>query len=146
MAVTRETIELAFLAAIQHLPPRQRAILILRDALGWSAQQTAALLDTSVVSVNSSLQRARATMRTRLPPRRLDRRSADAPSEEERAVLHRYLAVYERHDAAALTVLLREDARQTMPPIPTWFDGRDMIVAVKAWWLGPAAQGDFRAA
>jgi RNA polymerase sigma-70 factor, ECF subfamily len=109
-------------------------------------KQTAALLDTSVVSVNSSLQRARATMRTRLPPRRLDRRSADAPSEEERAVLHRYLAVYERHDAAALTVLLREDARQTMPPIPTWFDGRDMIVAVKAWWLGPAAQGDFRAA
>jgi RNA polymerase sigma-70 factor (ECF subfamily) len=145
MAVTRETIELAFLAAIQHLPPRQRAILLLRDVLGWSAQQTAALLDTSVVSVKSSLQRARATMRRRLPPRRLDWRSAAAPSDEERAVLRRYLAVYERHDAAALTALLREDARQIMPPVPAWFDGRDMVVAVKAWWFGPAAEGDFRA-
>jgi RNA polymerase sigma-70 factor, ECF subfamily len=60
-------------------------------------------------------------------------------------VLRRYLAAYERHDAAALTVLLREDARQTMPPIPTWFDGRDLVVAVKAWWFGPASEGDFRA-
>jgi RNA polymerase sigma-70 factor, ECF subfamily len=145
LVVTRETIELAFLAAIQHLPPRQRAILLLRDVLGWSAQQTAALLDTSVVSVKSSLQRARATMRRRLPPRRLEWRSAAAPSDEERAVLRRYLAVYERHDAAALTALLREDARQIMPPVPAWFDGRDMVVAVKAWWFGPAAEGDFRA-
>jgi RNA polymerase sigma-70 factor (ECF subfamily) len=143
--VSRETIELAFLAAIQHLPPRQRAILLLRDALGWSAQQTAALLDTSVLSVKSSLQRARATMRRRLPPRRLDWRSASGPSDEERAVLRRYLAVYERHDAAGLTALLREDARQTMPPVPTWFVGRDTIVALRAWWFGPAREGDFRA-
>jgi RNA polymerase sigma-70 factor (ECF subfamily) len=145
MVVTRETIELAFLAAIQHLPPRQRAILLLRDVLGWSAQQTAALLDASVVSVKSSLQRARATMRRRLPPRRLEWVSASAPSDQERAVLRRYLAVYERHDAAALTALLREDARQTMPPVPTWFDGREAIVALKAWWLGPAKEGEFRA-
>ncbi len=142
--VTRETIELTFLAAIQHLPPRQRAILILRDALGWTAQQTAALLDTSVVSVKSSLQRARGTMRGRLPARRLDWTSATAPSAEERAVLRRYMTVYERHDATALTALLREDARQTMPPVPAWFDGRETIVAVKAWWLGPAREGDFR--
>jgi RNA polymerase sigma-70 factor, ECF subfamily len=145
MVVTRETIELAFLAAIQHLPPRQRAILLLRDVLGWSAQQTALLLDTSVVSVKSSLQRARATMRRRLPRRRLEWVSASAPSDQARAVLRRYLAVYERHDAAALTALLREDARQTMPPVPTWFDGREAIVALKAWWLGPANEGDFRA-
>jgi RNA polymerase sigma-70 factor (ECF subfamily) len=144
MAVKRETIELAFLAAIQHLPPRQRAILLLRDVLGWSAQETAGLLDTSMTSVKSSLQRARATMRKRLPHRRLDWAWAHAPSDEERAVLSRYMAVYERHDAAALTALLREDARQTMPPVPTWFDGRDMIVAVKAWWLGPSREGDFR--
>jgi RNA polymerase sigma-70 factor (ECF subfamily) len=144
MVVTRETIELAFLAAIQHLPPRQRAILILRDVLGWSAHETAELLDASVVSVKSSLQRARATMRRRLPPRRLEWTSATGPSHEERAVLRRYMAVYERDDAAALTALLREDARQTMPPIPTWFNGRDMVVAVKAWWFGPAREGEFR--
>jgi RNA polymerase sigma-70 factor (ECF subfamily) len=144
IVVTRETIELSFLAAIQHLPPRQRAILILRDVLGWSAHQSADLLDTSVAAVKSSLQRARATMRRRLPPRRLDWASASALSDEERVVLRRYMEVYERQDAAALIALLREDARQTMPPVPTWFDGRDMVIAVKTWWFGPAKEGDFR--
>lgn len=145
MVVTRETIELAFVTAMHHLPPGQRAVLLLRDVLGWSAQQTAELLDTSVPSVKSSLQRARATMRKRLPPRRLDWRSASARSGDERAVLHRYMAAYERHDAAGLAALLREDARQTMPPVPIWFEGRDRVAAVKVWWFGPAREGDFRA-
>jgi RNA polymerase sigma-70 factor (ECF subfamily) len=89
-AVARETIELLYLAAIQHLPARQRAILILRDALDWSVKETAALLDSSVQSVNSALQRARATMWTRLPPDRRDRARALPPTEEERALLERF--------------------------------------------------------
>jgi RNA polymerase sigma-70 factor (ECF subfamily) len=127
VVISRETIELVYLTAIQHLPPRQRAILILRDALDWSAEETAALLDTSVPSVNSALQRARATMRTRLPASRPDRARALAPTDEERAVLQRFMAAWERADAAALTALLREDARWAMPPAPLWFDGRASI-------------------
>jgi RNA polymerase sigma-70 factor, ECF subfamily len=123
MIVSREMIELAYLAAIQHLPPRQRAILILRDALGWPAKETAALLDTTVASVNSALQRARSTMRTRLPERRLDWTAITEPTDRERAVLQQYMQAYERSDVGALVALLREDARQTMPPAPLWFDG-----------------------
>jgi RNA polymerase sigma-70 factor, ECF subfamily len=145
IVVARETIELAYLAAIQHLPPRQRAIFILRDTLGWSAKETAALLETSVFSVKSGLQRARATMRRRLPDRRLDWTSATRPTEDELVILRRFMDAYERSDAGALTALLRENARQTMPPIPAWFEGRAAIVSQKAWWLGPGSTGDLRA-
>ena len=129
VVVARETIELAFLAAIQHLPPRQRAVLILRDVVGWSAKDTASLLEASVDSVNSALQRARATLRDHLPERRTEWARSSGPSEEERELLGRYLDAHDRADGDALAALIREDARLTMPPIPTWFDGRDAIMA-----------------
>ncbi len=131
VVVARETIELAFLAAIQHLPPRQRAVLILRDTLGWSAKDTASLLEASLDSVTSALQRARATLRDRLPERRTDWARPTAPTEEERELLRRYVAAHERADAEVLAELLREDARLTMPPIPTWYDGREAIMTAQ---------------
>jgi RNA polymerase sigma-70 factor, ECF subfamily len=128
IVVTRETIELAFLAALQHLPPRQRAILILRDVLGWSAKETAALLDTSVQSINGALLRARSTMRTRRSAgRRRDAPSATALTAVERGLLQSFMEAWERKDAQALTALLRDDARWSMPPAPLWFDGRAAI-------------------
>ena len=128
VVVARETIELAFLATIQHLPPRQRAVLILRDVLGWSAKDTASLLDASVVSVNSALQRARATLRDRLGERRTEWAPVSGPSEEERGLLRRYVDAHQRADAEALAELLREDAFLTMPPHPTWYAGREAIL------------------
>jgi RNA polymerase sigma-70 factor, ECF subfamily len=128
VVVARETIELAFLAAIQHLPPRQRAVLILRDVLGWSAKETAMLLEASVGSVNSALQRARATLRDHLPKRRTEWAPSSGPSEEERELLRRYVEAHERADADALAELLREDARLVMPPHPTWYAGREAIL------------------
>jgi RNA polymerase sigma-70 factor, ECF subfamily len=128
VVVARETIELAFIAAIQHLPPRQRAALILRDVLGWSAKDTAALLEASVVSVNSALQRARATLRDRLGERRTEWAPSTEPSDEERELLRRYLDAHERADADGLAQLLREDAILTMPPHPTWYAGREAIL------------------
>jgi RNA polymerase sigma-70 factor (ECF subfamily) len=147
VAVAKETIELAFLATIQLLPPRQRAVLIVRDALGWSASEAASLLDTSVASVNSALQRARATLRERLPKRRTDWAPASDPTAEERAVLQRYIQAHERGDAAAVAELLREDARGGMPPTPTWFQGRDAIMAALAASFDPASPtytGEYR--
>jgi RNA polymerase sigma-70 factor (ECF subfamily) len=133
--VARETIEIAFLSAIQLLPPRQRAALILRDVLGWSAKETASLLETSVAAANSALQRARATLNQHLPARRTEwARSAD-PSADERVVLRRFMDALERADGAALTALLREDARATMPPTPSWHDGREAI----AWAVEQSA-------
>jgi RNA polymerase sigma-70 factor (ECF subfamily) len=128
VVVARETIELAFVAAIQHLPPRQRAVLILRDLLGWSAKETASLIEASVASVNSALQRGRATLEDRLPKERTEWASSTGLSEEERELLRRYIEAHERADAGALAVLLREDARLTMPPHPTWYAGREAIV------------------
>src|SRR5207302_283590 len=122
--VSRETIELAFLAALQHLPPRQRAILILRDLLDWSARETASLLESSVASVNSAHQRARATMRTTLPAGR----STAAPSDREREILAAFIGAWERADTGAMTSLLREDACWAMPPAPLWFSSRAAIV------------------
>jgi RNA polymerase sigma-70 factor, ECF subfamily len=136
--VEKETIELAFMVAIQHLPPRQRAVLILRDVLGWPAKETAALLDATVGAVNAALQRARATLKRHLPARRLDWASDSDPTEVERSLLQRYVDAHERADASALVELLREDARLTMPPTPTWYDGRAAIVTFHAEQLfGP---------
>ncbi|HEX6673763.1 MAG TPA: sigma-70 family RNA polymerase sigma factor [Actinomycetes bacterium] len=142
--VARETIELAFLAAIQHLPPKQRAVLILRDVLGWPAKQTAALLDGSVASVNSALQRARSTLREHLPERRGEWAPATEPTERERAVLRRYVDAVERADLAEVAALLADDVRTAMPPWPMWFQGRDSVVAALAtswdpgspWYVG----------
>jgi RNA polymerase sigma-70 factor (ECF subfamily) len=127
VAVSRETIELAFLIALQHLPRRQRAILILRDVLGWSAAETAALLETSVQSVNAALQRARSTMRARQPAGRHEVASTMEPTAVERNLLQRYMDAWEGKDAQALTALLAEDARWAMPPAPLWFEGRAAI-------------------
>ncbi|MET8681694.1 RNA polymerase subunit sigma-70 [Streptomyces sp. NPDC004647] len=152
VVVARETIELAFLAAIQHLPPRQRAVLILRDVLGWSAKETAELLEASVASVNSALQRARPTLKTHLPERRLEWGSSSGPNEEERAVLQRYMDAIEHADDAAIGELLREDARVGQQPgagghvgsEPAWYEGRETVI--EAW--APALHGpeavDFR--
>jgi RNA polymerase sigma-70 factor, ECF subfamily len=128
-AVARETIELAFLAAIQHLPPRQRAALLLRDVLGWAPAQIARVLEGSVASVNSALQRARATLREHLPERRADWAPSTPPTAQERAVLRRYMDAMERADVAAVAALLAEDVRTAMPPWPMWFRGRDTVVA-----------------
>ncbi len=136
-AVARETIELAFIAAIQHLPPRQRAVLILRDVLAWPARDVAGLLDASVPAVNSALQRARDTLRERLGPRtQWARSSPERP--EERELLRRYVEAHERADAGALAALLREEARLTMPPHPVWFAGREAIMAAMQAGFDPA--------
>ncbi len=136
--VTRETIELAFVAAIQHLPPRQRAVLILRDVLGWSAKETASLIDASVAAVNSALQRARATLQDRLPKDRTEWTPSTALSADQRELLRRYVEAHERADADALAALLREDAQLLMPPHPTWYAGRDAIVIATQKGFDPA--------
>src|SRR5258708_2317262 len=121
LVVARETVELAYLAAIQYLPPKQRAILILRDALGWSAKETANLLDERVASVNSALHRPRSLLRKRLPRHRLEWSAAATPTTAEMRLLERYMDATDRADVAGLTALLRDEARLTMPPYPTWF-------------------------
>jgi RNA polymerase sigma-70 factor (ECF subfamily) len=132
VAVARETIRLAFVAALQHLPPRQRAVLILCEVLRWKANEVAELLDTSVASVNSALQRARATLdSTNVSVTDASRSSLD---EADRELLARYVEAFERYDMDALTALIREDATQSMPPYDLWLRGRDDIFA---WWLGP---------
>jgi RNA polymerase sigma-70 factor (ECF subfamily) len=140
-AVEKETIELTFLVAIQHLPPRQRAVLILRDVLGWPARDTAELLDASTASVNSALQRARATMKEHLSPRRSEWAADAEPSAQERALLERYVDATERGDGDAIAELLRDDARFTMPPQPTLVVGGREIV--NAWIEGGFGSDDF---
>jgi RNA polymerase sigma-70 factor, ECF subfamily len=124
-AAARETLEIAFVAAIQHLPPRQRAALILRDAAGFSARETATLLGTSVAAVNSALQRARDRLRDRLPARRLEWARSQAPTAEERELARRYVDALERRDFSMLATLVRADARFSFPPRPVWYDGLD---------------------
>jgi RNA polymerase sigma-70 factor (ECF subfamily) len=130
--------ELAFLAAIQHLPPRQRAVLILRDVLAWSAKEAASALDASVASTNSALQRARATLREHLPERRLEWTHPLGPTDEELAVVRKYVEAVERADLEALADLLAEDIRAVMPPWPMWFTGRDTVLATLAASWDPA--------
>ncbi len=145
--VERETIELAFLAAIQHLPPRQRAALILRDVLGWSAKETADLLETSVPSANSAVQRARATLRERLPARRTEWTAAGEPTAEEMELLRRFITAYENADPQAVAEVLRADARAIMPPYALWFASRESIVAALTPGIDPASpyyRGRFR--
>jgi RNA polymerase sigma-70 factor, ECF subfamily len=133
VVVSRETIRLAFVAALQHLPPRQRAVLILREVLRWQASEVADLLETSVASVNSALQRARATLEASGVS------STDpvpAIDESQRELLARYIEAFERYDMDALTSLIREDATQSMPPYELWLSGRENILR---WWVGPGA-------
>jgi RNA polymerase sigma-70 factor, ECF subfamily len=124
-AVARETLEIAFVAALQHLPPRQRATLILRDAAGFSARDTAKLLDTSVPAANSALQRARDRLRDRLPSRRLEWVRSDDPTTKEHEVARLYIEAIERRDLAALAALVRADSRFSFPPRSVWYDGLD---------------------
>jgi RNA polymerase sigma-70 factor, ECF subfamily len=133
VAVARETIKLAFVAALQHLPPRQRAVLILCEVLRWKASEVAELLGTSVASVNSALQRARAT----LEASNVSAAQTPASLEETDAeLLARYVKAFEDYDMDALTDLIREDAVQSMPPYDLWLGGRDDILS---WWVGPGA-------
>ena len=128
-AVAKESIRLAFVAALQHLPPRQRAVLILREVLRWKADEVASLLETTVASVNSALQRARATLASvggNPAPRPLD--------DDARDLLARYVDAFERYDIDAFVKLLHEDATQHMPPYEMWLRGRSDI---GAWMLGP---------
>jgi RNA polymerase sigma-70 factor (TIGR02960 family) len=127
VAVARETIELAFLAAIQLLPPRQRAVLILRDVLDWSARETAELLDMSPAAVNSALQRARATMQANRPHGRTGRPPA-SPTPEELDLVRRTIAAHEKADGTALAEMLRDDVRIAMPPLPFWFTSKAAFV------------------
>jgi RNA polymerase sigma-70 factor (TIGR02960 family) len=146
VVVARETVELAFLVAVQHLPPRQRAVLILRDVLGWPANDTAATLEMTVASANSALQRARATMREQLPDRRLDwSPSRQGLTSEERRTLERYVDAHEKNDIEGLAALLREDLRFAMPPDAGTLVGRNVVV--QAWiegGFGSASFGDWR--
>lgn len=127
IAASRESIELAFLAALQHLPPRQRAILILCDVLGWSAKEVAGLVELTVPAVTSALQRAHATMRTLVPSGRSDWTPLAPPTDAERAILARYMAAWERDDPGELTRMLRDDVRWAMPPAALWFHGRASV-------------------
>jgi RNA polymerase sigma-70 factor, ECF subfamily len=143
--VAKETIELAFMVAIQHLPPKTRAVLILRDVLDWPAKDTAALLETSIAAVNSALQRARAGLKQHLPERRAEWAPGADPTEAERELLDRYIEASDRADAHAIAALMREDSTWSMPPEPGLWRGRDAIVA--AWiqgGLGTAELGRFR--
>jgi RNA polymerase sigma-70 factor (ECF subfamily) len=127
-AIERETVRLAFVSALQHLPPRQRAALILAEVLRWQASEIAELLETSVPAVNSALQRARATIEAH------DMTASEPIEQIDRELLERYVAAFEAYDIEALTSLIHEDATQSMPPFDMWLAGRDDIFT---WWWGP---------
>ncbi|HEX4363104.1 MAG TPA: sigma-70 family RNA polymerase sigma factor [Solirubrobacteraceae bacterium] len=131
LAVAQETLRLAFVAALQHLPARQRAVLILREVLRWSAAEVAELLDTSVASVNSALQRARASLATSEPTP--EDTSATIEDEDQSALLERYVAAFEQYDIDALVALLHEDATLSMPPYELWLRGHADIAH---WFTG----------
>jgi RNA polymerase sigma-70 factor, ECF subfamily len=131
VAESNETTRLALVAALQHLPPKQRAVLILCEVLRWKASEVAELLDTSVASVNSALQRARATLEEQELTLADASRSVDGADEE---LLSRYVAAFEAYDIDALIPLIQEDAIQSMPPFDMWLEGRKDIFE---WWFGP---------
>ena len=139
VVVARETIELTFVALIQLLPPRQRAALILRDVLGWSAAETAAVLDTSIAAANSALQRARATIGDDLPEGR-----PEDLTEDERRLLEGFIDTHEREDTEGAVALMREDIRITMPPAPMCFQGRDAVMPLLATAFADETIGDWR--
>jgi RNA polymerase sigma-70 factor (ECF subfamily) len=130
LAMTRETVRLAFIAALQHLPARQRAALILCEVLHWKASEVAELLESSVASVNSALQRARASISVR-------EGEPVAVDESQRELLARYVQAFEAYDIDALTTLIQQDATQSMPPYDMWLAGRQDILA---WWFGPGVE------
>ncbi|MGA7705967.1 MAG: sigma-70 family RNA polymerase sigma factor [Solirubrobacteraceae bacterium] len=134
-AIERDTVRLAFVAALQRLAPRQRAALLLCEVMHWQAKEVAELLDTSVAAVNSALQRARATLQAG------DTESEQASSEgmdaAQEALLARYVEAFEAYDLDSLTTLIREDARQSMPPYDMWLSGREDILS---WWFGPGIE------
>jgi RNA polymerase sigma-70 factor (ECF subfamily) len=147
VVVERETIELAFLAAMQVLPPRQRAAFLLRDVLGWPAAQTASLLETSVAAANSAVQRARATLQQHLPARRADW-SAPELTEDDRTLLAAFIDAHERCDTTAMLAMAAADLRITMPPYPMRYDGLDVIRPFLERAFGadrdPERDGDWR--
>jgi RNA polymerase sigma-70 factor (ECF subfamily) len=152
VAISRETISLAFLAALQVLPPRQRAALVARDVLGWPASETASALGTSVAAANSALQRARATMQSHLPDTRAEW-SAREPSAEERRLVEQFIAAHERLDAEAAIAIAAQDIRVTMPPLPYCFQGAEALrplmadaAAMGEWRLVPAGANQMPAA
>ena len=123
----REGVELAFIAALQHLPARQRAVLIIRDVLGFSARETAEALETTPVSVDSALQRAHKTVDERLPEQSQQATLRSLGDAALRQVVERYVAAWERNDVGAVVAMLAEDARMAMPPLPTWYRGRQQV-------------------
>ena len=144
----REGVELAFIAALQHLPARQRAVLILRDVLGFSARETAAVLETTPVSVDSALQRAHKTVDERLPSQTQQQTLRLLGDNELSKLVERYVAAWERNDVEAVVSLLAEDARMAMPPLPSWYSGREHVAAflrgyalaeIKRWQLIPTS-------
>lgn len=132
VVATRDTIRLAFVSTLQRLSPRQRAALVLCDVLRWPATEVAELLDTSTPSINSALQRARATMAESTPASM----PAKALTDDQQRLLARYVDAFQRYDMDALSRLLHEDVIQTMPPYAMWLQGRDDVLA---WWAGPGA-------
>ena len=135
----REGIELAFTAALQQLPARQRAVLILRDVLGYSARETAEALETTPVSVDSALQRAHKTIDERVPQRSQQATLRSLGDDALDEIVKRFVAAWERNDVAAVVALLAEDARMTMPPLPSWYSGREAVASfVRGWALSEA--------
>ena len=138
----REAVELAFIAALQHLPARQRAVLILRDVLGFSARETAEALDTTPVSVDSALQRAHKTVDARLPERSQQETLRSLDDRELRRIVDGFVAAWERADVDAIVAMLAEDAVLAMPPEPTWFAGRDAIARSSPRFRSPRRRPD----
>lgn len=136
LAVLRQSVRLAFVTALQHLPPRQRAALLLTEVLGWSAAEVAECLDMTVAAVNSGLQRARATMAARNASVSRDA-DADALNEEQAELLDRYVDAFRSYDVDALVSLLRDDATFSMPPYALWLQGPE---SVRGWLTGPGAE------